>query len=400
MMDFQAYWLLVIPVFFGLGWLAARVDIRHLLSESRALPASYFKGLNFLLNEQTDKAIESFIEVAQTDQQSVELQFALGGLFRRRGEVDRATKMHQSLLDRSDLTPQQTTQALHELAEDYLKAGFYDRAEALFIELKKTALSDVAIRSLLDIYVTEKEWLKAIDTAQELGGNNSDMGSKEIAHFYCELALIEYSRSNFEAAKKQLEEALLWNKKCVRAYIIQGQWAKQNGEFEKAVEYWLYIEQQSPDYLFLIADSFMETMKQLNRLDEAILLLRGWVERFPTLDLLSTLFKSLLESRGGEVAYQSIKEEFTRNPSLGSLDKYLEAQLVTVAPELRSDLQLIRDLVHQHNVKTSYYQCHTCGFKAKTYFWHCPACAGWDTYPPKRNSDSDSDNQSHTKLSM
>ena len=129
-MDFQAYWLLVIPVFFGLGWLAARVDIRHLLTESRALPASYFKGLNFLLNEQTDKAIESFIEVAQTDQQTVELQFALGGLFRRRGEVDRATRMHQSLVERSDLSVEQKAQALYELAQDYLKAGLLDRAEA------------------------------------------------------------------------------------------------------------------------------------------------------------------------------------------------------------------------------------------------------------------------------
>lgn len=397
-MDFQAYWLLIIPIFFGLGWLAARVDIRHLLSESRALPASYFKGLNFLLNEQTDKAIESFIEVAQTDQQTVELQFALGGLFRRRGEVDRATRMHQNLVDRSDLSVSQKTQALYELAQDYLKAGLLDRAETLFKDLRVSEFKEVATRSLLDIYVTEKEWLKAIEVAKELEGVGNEIGSKEIANFYCELALIEYSRSNFMEAENFAQQALVINKKCVRANIIQGQWAKQNGQHERAVGFWLQIENQSPDYLFLVADAFVESMKQLNRVDESIQLLRGWVERFPTLDLLSTLFKILLESRGPELAYQTIKDEFKRNPSLGSLDKYLEAQLVIVSPEQRSDLQLMRDLVHQHNMKYSYYQCDTCGFKAKSYFWHCPACGGWDTYPPRRNSDNDS--QRSIKLSM
>ncbi|KXW56868.1 lipopolysaccharide assembly protein LapB [Ferrovum sp. PN-J185] len=398
-MDFQAYWLLVIPVFFGLGWLAARVDIRHLLTESRALPASYFKGLNFLLNEQTDKAIESFIEVAQTDQQTVELQFALGGLFRRRGEVDRATRMHQSLLERTDLSAEQKSQALYELAQDYLKAGLLDRAESLFLDLKKViSFSEVATRSLLDIYVTEKEWNKAIEITKELESIGTEIGSKEIANFYCELAVIEHSRSNFDAAKDLTQKALTVNKKCVRANILQGQWARQNGQLDEAVHLWLLIENQSPDYLFLIADSFIDTMKQLNRTDESIQLLRGWTERFPTLDLLSVLFKTILECRGPEAAYQVIKDEFKRNPSLGSLDKYLEAQLVVVSPEQRSDLQMIRDLVHQHNQKTSYYQCTSCGFKAKTYFWHCPACGGWDTYPPKRNSDSG--NQVQPRLSM
>ena len=147
-MDFQVYWLLALPVFFGLGWLAARVDIRHLLTESRALPASYFKGLNLLLNEQPDKAIESFIEVARAEQQTVELQFALGGLFRRRGEVDRATRMHQNLVERTDLGPQQRTEALYELALDFLKAGLLDRAEPLFEKLKDSDYEESALHHL------------------------------------------------------------------------------------------------------------------------------------------------------------------------------------------------------------------------------------------------------------
>lgn len=138
-MEFEYWWLLTFPLFFSLGWLAARIDIKHVLSESRRLPASYFQGLNFLLNEQTDKAIEAFIEIAKADNETVELQFALGSLFRRRGEVERAIRMHQSLLVRSDLEEEKKLTAMNELGQDYLKAGLLDRAEQVFSELQQTA---------------------------------------------------------------------------------------------------------------------------------------------------------------------------------------------------------------------------------------------------------------------
>ena len=137
-MEFQTWMLLVFPLFFGMGWLAARIDIKELLSESSALPQSYFQGLNFLLNEQQDKAIEAFIEVVKIDPQTVELHFALGSLFRRRGEVDRALRMHHNLVDRADLDDDKRQQAIFELAQDYLKAGMLDRAENLFSELENT----------------------------------------------------------------------------------------------------------------------------------------------------------------------------------------------------------------------------------------------------------------------
>jgi len=163
--EFQFYWLLLLPLFFGLGWLAARMDLRQLLSESRALPSAYFKGLNFLINEQPDQAIEALSEVAQSHQQTTELHFTLGSLFRRRGELDRATRMHQILLDRSDLPNDQRVAALHELAQDYLKAGLLDRAESLFLELKGTEFESSASHFLREIYVSEKEWGKAIEVA-------------------------------------------------------------------------------------------------------------------------------------------------------------------------------------------------------------------------------------------
>src|SRR3954463_7645810 len=168
MVEFEYWWLLGLPLFFGLGWMAARVDIRQIVTESRALPLSYFRGLNFLLNEQPDKAIEAFIKVVKVDSQTVELHFALGSLFRRRGEVDRAIRMHQNLVERPDLGEDQKRNALFELAQDYLKAGLLDRAEELFLRLEGTAHEEAALNFLLEIYQQEKEWQKAIDVAEKL----------------------------------------------------------------------------------------------------------------------------------------------------------------------------------------------------------------------------------------
>src|SRR5918912_3171483 len=194
-MEFEFWWLLGFPLFFAFGWLAARIDIKQLLSESRSLPLSYFKGLNFLLNEQPDKAIEAFIEVVKVDPQTIELHFALGNLFRRRGEIERAIRMHQNLVERPDLREDQKRAALFELAQDYLKAGLLDRAEELFAKLENTPHAEAALKFLLEIYQQEKEWQKAIAVAEKLEAVTGRSHQKEIANFYCELASIELMHS-------------------------------------------------------------------------------------------------------------------------------------------------------------------------------------------------------------
>ena len=208
-MDFERlWWLLPIPVlFFALGWIAARIDISHLLRESRALPLSYFRGLNFLLNEQPDKAIESFIEVVKVDPQTIDLHFALGNLFRRQGEIDRAIRMHQNLVDRGDLATEQRLNALYELAQDYLKAGLLDRAEELFLKLRGTAYEQQALKFLLEIYEQEKDWIKAIQISR-LVDPTGQSTQRDIAHFCCELAQSEMSQSRPDAARVHLQEAL------------------------------------------------------------------------------------------------------------------------------------------------------------------------------------------------
>ena len=221
--EFEYWWLLAFPLFFGLGWLAARIDIKHLVSESRALPGSYFKGLNFLLNEEPDKAIEAFIEVVKVDPQTVELHFALGSLFRRRGEVERAIRMHQNLAERPDLDPGQRRQAVFELAQDYLKAGLLDRAEEHFTPLVGTELEEQALGFLLEIYEQEKEWEKAVETATRLEERTGQSRQKEIANFECEIASREIMQSRFDAARPHLAKALAHHRLCVRANILLGE---------------------------------------------------------------------------------------------------------------------------------------------------------------------------------
>ena len=381
------YWqLLLIPLFFGLGWGAARVDIRQVVHESRALPRSYFQGLNFLLNKQPDKAIDSFLEVAKVDSQTVELHFALGNLFRRRGETERAIRMHQNLIDRPDLQEGVRLHALSELGQDFLKAGLLDRAEEIFNKLVGTAFEDEAKRNLLEIYQAEKEWQKAIELAREL----PDVASQqEIAEFYCELAAGEIMRSRPDSARAHLEAAMQQNRKCVRASVLQGDLLVQEGNLTGAIDAWQRIEQQDPAFLALVAQRLLETYRKLNQLDVGIALLRGYLERYPSLDLIDVVYQLVLEREGNAVAYRLVRDELQRNPTLLGLEKLMLARLPLVEPELRPDIDLAKTIIQGYTQRLSRYRCNNCGFKARQFYWRCPACGGWESYSPRRSEEFD-----------
>ncbi|MBI4206120.1 MAG: lipopolysaccharide assembly protein LapB [Betaproteobacteria bacterium] len=386
-MDIEYWWLLALPLFFALGWLAARIDIKQLLSESRALPVSYFKGLNFLLNEQPDKAIEAFIEVVKVDPQTIELHFALGSLFRRRGEVERAIRMHQNLVERPDLEQEKRLYALFELAQDYLKAGLLDRAEELFTKLADSVHAEPALRFLLDIYEQEKDWQKAIDVAGKLEAVTGRSHQKEIANFYCELASNEIIHSRPDAVRPHLAEALAHHRLCVRANLLLGDLETSLGNTEAAIEAWKRIESQNPAYLALVAEKLLAAFTRSDRLEEGLNLLRGYLAKYSSLDLLNTVFQGTLEKSGAEDAYRLVRDELRRNPTLLGLDKLLEAQLLEAPIERRRDLELIKELVHQHTRGLAMYKCDNCGFRARQFYWHCPACAAWETYTPRRTEE-------------
>ncbi|MCL2831393.1 MAG: lipopolysaccharide assembly protein LapB [Betaproteobacteria bacterium] len=385
-MELEYWHLILFPVFFGLGWAAARIDIRHLVKESRSLPRSYFQGLNFLLNEQPDRAIESFVEAVKVDSQTVELHFALGSLFRRRGETDRAIRMHQNLIEREDLHQELKLSAVAELGQDYLKAGLLDRAEESFQKLCNTALDNEGRRSLLEIYQLEKDWEKAIAIAREF----PDIASqKEIAEYHCELAAAEMIRSRSDQARAWLAQALEINRSCVRASLLQGDLFAQEDANEEAIACWQRIEQQNPAYLALVAQRLLNVYRKLDRRDEGLRLLTGYLEHYPSLDLLDVVFQLVLESKGAHAAHDLVRDELRRNPTLLGFEKLMEARMLIAPPEAQHDIDLAKRIVQNYTHRLARYRCDNCGFKARQFYWRCPACGGWETYPPKRTEEFD-----------
>lgn len=387
-MEFELWMLLVFPLFFGMGWLAARIDIKDLLSESGALPQSYFQGLNFLLNEQQDKAIEAFIEVVKIDPQTVELHFALGSLFRKRGEVDRALRMHHNLVDRADLDDNKRQQAIFELAQDYLKAGILDRAESLFSELEGTTYAKQALEFLLELFQKEHDWLKAISVTKRLEKVSGQTYGKQASFFYCELASEEISEGNLAGAREHLQQALLDCPDAVRASMMLGDLSVSESKHEDAIGIWKNIEKQDAQYLPLVAERLLNAFRELDRQQDGVSLLRNYLSKYHSLDLMNVVFDGVLKNEGPAAAYKLVRDELERNPTLLGLDKLLEARLLEVSMEHRADVELVKDLVHKRTRNLATYHCSNCGFKARQFYWHCPACHAWDSYSPKRNEET------------
>ena len=389
-MEFELWWLLPIPVvFFALGWIAARIDIRHLLRESSALPLSYFRGLNFLLNEQPDKAIESFIEVVKVDPHTVDLHFALGSLFRRQGEIDRAIRMHQNLLDRPDLPADKRRAAEFELAQDFHRAGLLDRAEERFTKLDGSPFEHASQGFLLSIYEQEKDWPKAIVVTRRMEALAKQPYFKEIAHYCCELAQTALLSSDFTAARRHIEEALAEYRACARATMLLGDLHAQQGDLPGAIIAWQRIESQNPAFLSLVAERLADAYRKSGNTVQGLRVLRAYQQQYPSLDLLNTVFSLMLADEGPEAAGELIKEELTRNPTLLGLDRLLEAQLLAAPAERRHDLELVKQLVGQHIKRLGMYKCDHCGFRAKQYYWRCPGCGKWETYSPRRTETPD-----------
>jgi lipopolysaccharide biosynthesis regulator YciM len=386
-MEFETWWLLAVPVFFGLGWIAARVDIKQILSESRTLPRAYFKGLNLLLNDQPDKAIDAFIEIVTLDPETADMHFALGNLFRRRGEIERAIRVHQNLLARPDLPLEQRTQAQYELGMDYLKAGLLDRAEETFNGLVDSSYSVQARRSLLEIYQREKEWGRAIEAATGLQASGAGARQKEIAQFYCELAHDALVRNDRADALALLDKALHADRNSVRATMLLGDALLAQGDAEGAITTWKRVEQQSVPHVALVAGRLMDGYRRVGRPQEGVNLLRSYLAEASSIDLIEVVFKAVIELDGVEAAKQLVVDELRRNPTLLGLDKLLEARLMDAPAHIWEELSMVKNLIHGYTTKLARYQCGHCGFKARQYYWQYPGCNHWETYPPRRTEE-------------
>ncbi len=386
-MDLDYWWLLVIPVVFGLGWMAARFDLKHLLSDAANLPRSYFKGLNFLLNEQPDKAIDAFIEVVKLDPETTELHFALGSLFRRRGETERAIRVHQNLLNRADLPVAERDHAMYELGQDFLKAGLLDRAEQTFTSIEAGLYQTEAERSLLTIFQTEKDWNRSIKTALTLEAAGSPSLRKEISQFHCELAAEALHRGDAAGARAELAEALKTHSANVRATILLGEVEASAGNHQRALEYYTRVEKQNPVYLPLVAEPIMKAYTALGEPARGAALLVDYLERHPSIDLLDLAYKHLLAAEGIEAAHAVAVKQMRIAPSASATLLLLDAQIAQAAVSespRREELELMRNLIRQRTRNLPRYTCHNCGFRARLFYWQCPGCGHWESYAPRR----------------
>ncbi len=387
-MEFELWYLVALPLVFVAGWFGRGFESRTRATDHAALPRSYFRGLNLLLNDQHDKAIDAFIEVVKLDPETIELHHALGNLFRRRGEFDRAVRIHTHLLNRSDLPARERSQALAELGQDYLKGGLLDRAEDAFTRLlEDTGHRFDALRSLLRIYQMEREWSKAIDCALRLEREAGESHQVAIAHYHCELADLALDAGRLDEAQRAIDDALTADRKSVRALILAGDVCARRGDREGALRHWQRVESVSREHVSLIADRVTATLGELNRRSDAL----NWLQRAlldaPSIDLLDMAYQRTLEWGGPAAAEALVADELRRHPSLLGFERLAEARLA-IAPG-DEELTLLSTLLKGHARKLARYRCSKCGFRAREFHWNCPGCTNWDSYPPRRGEEVD-----------
>jgi lipopolysaccharide biosynthesis regulator YciM len=389
-MDFDFSWLLALPLFFGLGWWAARHE-RKRDERDPELPSAYFRGLNFLLNEQPDQAIDAFIDVVRLDPETVDLHFALGNLFRRRGETDRAIRVHQSLVDRTDLPARLRERALFELGQDFLKAGLLDRAEAVFAGLNDGAYAAEALGARLEIAQMVRDWPQAIELAAQARQTASLQATERVAHFHCELAERVMAGAGdperMAQARLQLDAAAQVVPGHPRIAMLRARLAVTAGHTEQALDIWSTLFRTQPAFVSLVAEDWMSAHRALGRASEGMAALEAVYGEHPSIDLFCALVSARLDLDGAAATLTWAHQALRDAPSLVGLERLLELRALEADTTAREELQLIGHLVHAQAQRLSRRICGHCGFKARQHYWQCPGCNRWDTYAPQRIED-------------
>jgi lipopolysaccharide biosynthesis regulator YciM len=388
MIEFELWYLLLLPLLFAAGWWLRGVDARQRRGESEGGPRAYFRGLNYLLNEQPDKAIDAFIEVVRLDPETIDLHFALGNLFRRRGEIDRAVRIHTHLLNRADLPARSRAEALSELGQDFLKGGLLDRAEESFTRLLDEPRHRVeALRALQRIYQMEREWGKAIEMARRLEREAGESSHAQVAHFHCESAEKALAEGDEDGARAHLAQALKINRKSVRAAILGGDLAARAGQRDEAIEQWTRVGELNPEYLPLVASRLADALDSVGRRPEAVNFLRRSLLDHPSIDLLDITHARVAAWEGEPAAEALLRDELQRHPSLLGFERLLAGRAASGFGE--APLDQLRLLIQAQVRRLARYRCSKCGFRAREFHWRCPGCSSWDSYPPRRLEEID-----------
>jgi lipopolysaccharide biosynthesis regulator YciM len=387
----QELLLLLLPVAAASGWLAARKSERR----EEAKPGcetspGYFRGLNHLLNEEPDKAIDAFVEMLEVDSDTVETHLALGNLFRRRGEVERAIRIHQNLIARPALSREQRAQALLELGQDYMRAGLFDRAENLFRELKDTQLHvRQALRNLLVIYEKESDWNACLEVATELESITGDERHLQKSHYHCELAIAARDDGRPADAAGHLKKALSTFRGCVRANHLKAQFAAAQGDYRAAIRVLRQIAEQDASYLPEVIPDIVDDYRQLGDLNDLRSFLGETARQHPGIGAELAMVDLLIEQDGEEAAAAYLGEQLAKAPSLSLLLRSIELNARLPEGQSTEFLESLRPHVHRLLEQRPLYQCSHCGFAAKTLHWQCPSCRRWSTIKRRPGVDTE-----------
>ena len=370
--------VLLLPAAIYFGWWLARSFERRSSNKQRQLFSNqYFQGLNYLLNEQPDKAIQVFLELAEVNEDTVETHMALGSLFRRRGEVDRAIRFHQNIIAKPGLQPEQRTQALLELGEDYMRAGLLDRAEHLFAELIETdSHTPAALHSLLDIYQQEKDWDKALEQAQRLEQISGEHMGDVMAQFCCEMAEEAIAADDREKARRHLRQARRHDPRCIRARFILAELLIEDGDFDRAIDLFEEIAELDADYIPDLLPKYLEAADKAGKAEHGRAKLDEWAQQFKGISLILTLTDFLREEQGGEAAGQFLVETLASKPSVKGLDRLIALKAAGFLDDDSSD-DILKAVTARLLARQPAYRCDNCGFSGQSHHWQCPSCRKW-----------------------
>jgi lipopolysaccharide assembly protein B len=385
---YDLVWFLLPVAALG-GWITARRGRGDPESHSRNLPGpEYLRGLDYLLNEQHDKAMDIFVRMLEVTADTFETHLALGNQFRKRGEVDRAIRIHRNLVARDSLSGEQRSAARLELGRDYQRAGLLDRAEELYSELLqcKDRESEV-LPLLLDIYQQEKDWESAIRMASRMEKVNNRPATLLIAQFLCEMAEDARVQGDTEKAHSLLGQALDRNNNCARASLMLGDIEREAGHHEAALMAYSRVDGQDRELLPEVLASLYGCHRELGDADGMIDYLRECIPRYNGIAPVILLADILTEQNRQDEACEFLARHLARHPSVRGLAKFVDLQLAGCRAGGNESLVMLKNLTDRLQKGKPAYLCRECGFAGKTLHWQCPGCKGWDTVRPIRGVD-------------
>ena len=386
------FWPLLLPAAAYSGWWVAK---KHYLlktpSTKNQLSREYVVGLNYLLNEQPDKAVDIFIKLLDVDSDTVETHLALGSLFRRRGEVDRAIRIHQNLIARPQLSMLQRKEALMALGQDYMSAGVYDRAERIFTEVVDLGGEREvnSLRGLLAIYQQEKAWEKALEVIKKLEQSTGKMMNAEEAHYHCEIALRLTKNNALDKAMHTIKHALLVDKHSVRASLMLANIEIKQGRYKQAIQSLKRVPEQDPAFLTEIIEPLLLCHRELNTMDECVDYLENMLADNPRSSIVFVIGDFLRQEESIDIAIDFVSSQLSRHASIRGLNRLIYWHLESAHGKVRDKLQMLYDITRKLLENKPIYRCGHCGFSGKLLHWHCPSCKTWGSIKPIHGLEGD-----------